>query len=56
MTDLIKILEDKNISNQAKVLYAYLKATLKEDDKYIYSVTFAKKLGWKTYTNFPVFL
>jgi hypothetical protein len=47
MIDLIKILEDKNLSNQAKVLYVYLNATLKEDDKYIYSVTFSKKLGWK---------
>jgi hypothetical protein len=47
MIDLIKILEDKNLSNKAKVLYVYLKSTMKEDDTHIYCVTFSIKLGWK---------
>jgi hypothetical protein len=47
MIDLIKILEDRNLSNQAKVLYCYLKSTMKEDDTHIYCVTFSIKLGWK---------
>ena len=47
MSDLIKILEDRELSNQAKVLCVYLNATLIEDVTHIYCVTFSKQLGWK---------